>query len=525
MLITAPACTDANLICVSSQCIEQPPAPHDNKLTVSGQVCTTDPRSTLYPYKILFVIDDSGSNKTTDPPGNRADAVQRVVTQYANNNQVSFGIIKFESTPTAVTQTFTQDQALLLGAIPQLRVAKGGTNYLDTVSLVQQFIISDAATLTPALRARTRYDIQWLSDGQPSPCQTLPSVTGAATALMGLRSTLGVYDIRMSTIMLAFGAADVRPDGCEAWSPGEYLQSMATVGRGTFQSLASQELNFQIGFSEILRPFAKDIFYAVNESRVVHNGTLLADSDMDGVSDPNETILGTDPLKVYSKVSGCPDGVIQALLPNTGICEAGCSNVSLANPNVSLPDTDFDYMADCAEEALGTDSSKADTDHDGLLDEVEVRFGTNPLDSQTPRRDTDNDGVTDFDEVLRGTDPLTPDPNGLLAYVYDAQPSSAGAKKGVTCYDFKIQNVQVVETQAVPGAQAGDNKVCLYLVQNNVDDPTGPPTVSRACQTARYTTKDGNEFKVPADGQLKFNAEDFQPYLCPEGCAGVSTQP
>src|SRR4051812_37442894 len=95
ILSSAVACTDTNLICVASPCIEQLATPRDNKLVVSGQVCTTDPRSLAYPFKILFVVDESGSNATTDPNGNRADAVQRVITQYASKQQVSFGIIKF----------------------------------------------------------------------------------------------------------------------------------------------------------------------------------------------------------------------------------------------------------------------------------------------------------------------------------------------------------------------------------------------------------------------------------------------
>ncbi len=48
------------------------------------------------------------------------------------------------------------------------------------------------------------------------------------------------------------------------------------------------------------------------------------------------------------------------------------------------------------------------TDDDGLLDGLEVSYGTDPL-----RNDTDNDGLTDYEEMnVYGTDPLNPDTDG-----------------------------------------------------------------------------------------------------------------
>lgn len=50
----------------------------------------------------------------------------------------------------------------------------------------------------------------------------------------------------------------------------------------------------------------------------------------------------------------------------------------------------------------------ADSDFDGLADDVELALGTNPV-----RWDTDYDGISDYDEVMiYGTDPLDPDSDG-----------------------------------------------------------------------------------------------------------------
>lgn len=87
-------------------------------------------------------------------------------------------------------------------------------------------------------------------------------------------------------------------------------------------------------------------------------------------------------------------------------------------------DSDADGLTDAEESTLGTDPRKADTDGDGLDDFEEVRIeDTDPKDADSDndglsdgrevndeftdpnRPDTDGDGLTDGDEVAAGTDP------------------------------------------------------------------------------------------------------------------------
>ena len=93
---------------------------------------------------------------------------------------------------------------------------------------------------------------------------------------------------------------------------------------------------------------------------------VTLDSDGDGLDDPTEYGLGTDPFDA---------------------------------------DTDDDGLTDGIEvNSIGTDPLDEDTDDDGLTDGDEVAFETDPLDT-----DTDDDGLTDGDEVnIFETDPLTP---------------------------------------------------------------------------------------------------------------------
>ncbi len=97
------------------------------------------------------------------------------------------------------------------------------------------------------------------------------------------------------------------------------------------------------------------------------------DTDSDGLSDSQESILGTDPL---------------------------------------VADTDADGINDGDEVNLyGTNPLSADTDGDGLSDLYEVNNLLNPLDAVDAANDADNDGYSNFDEFQQGTDP-----NDIFSY-------------------------------------------------------------------------------------------------------------
>ena len=77
----------------------------------------------------------------------------------------------------------------------------------------------------------------------------------------------------------------------------------------------------------------------------------------------------------------------------------------------SLPqDTDGDGLMDNEEIKLGTDPERVDTDGDGLSDREEVKvYKTDPL-----KPDTDGDGYLDGQEVRYNYDPLNPAKGAML---------------------------------------------------------------------------------------------------------------
>lgn len=78
-------------------------------------------------------------------------------------------------------------------------------------------------------------------------------------------------------------------------------------------------------------------------------------------------------------------------------------------------DTDHDGLQDHDEIRYGTDVDNPDTDGDGYRDGIEARNGYAPLTSKSIRlrvADSDRDGITDEEELRIGTDPGKADTDG-----------------------------------------------------------------------------------------------------------------
>lgn len=106
------------------------------------------------------------------------------------------------------------------------------------------------------------------------------------------------------------------------------------------------------------------------------------DTDNDGLSDYYEvTSTDTDPAVLDSFEKGVAD---------------------------SKSDSDSDGLSNEEEEKYGTDPTDKDTDNDGLEDGYEIK--TSKTDSL--KKDTDGDGLTDFEEEKLGVDPLNTSTDG-----------------------------------------------------------------------------------------------------------------
>ncbi|MBT7852161.1 MAG: hypothetical protein HN675_02475, partial [Opitutae bacterium] len=138
-----------------------------------------------------------------------------------------------------------------------------------------------------------------------------------------------------------------------------------------------------------------------------YHGTNIskADSDGDGLMDGHELAIGTNANNPDCDGDGYIDGVEFAAITdplNREEIPVGSSETILALVADTTDDSDSDGLTDAEEIHIhGTNPAIADTDNDGVLDNIELAQGLNPNVA-----DSDQDGFSDGDELSAMTDPL-----------------------------------------------------------------------------------------------------------------------
>ena len=148
------------------------------------------------------------------------------------------------------------------------------------------------------------------------------------------------------------------------------------------------------------------------------------DTDGDGLTDDQETTLGTDPNNPDTDGDGLNDGaeVNGTLNPYKPGHLAGDPPGGTPGEGTDPlePDTDLDGLSDFEELDNGngsvTNPNSEDTDGDSLLDDEEIGAGLDPTDGTGDNGeagDPDMDNLSNYDEVVTyRTDPLSDDTDG-----------------------------------------------------------------------------------------------------------------
>lgn len=196
------ACTDAF---IEPKIVEQTQV--DDRLTLSGRVCTRHPDPSGFPVKVLILVDKSGSMCVSDPPGSqetmgfcervapavlppnvtkpgRVLALEKLVQQFAGHDNVRVRIVPFETNiQTRWPNTTNGDLFMPVTAAPggvdinnyvanlQANLGKG-TDYQGALAAAYADIAQDIHNVEqqdPALLPRTRYVVVFLTDGTPYP--------------------------------------------------------------------------------------------------------------------------------------------------------------------------------------------------------------------------------------------------------------------------------------------------------------------------------------------------------------------
>lgn len=152
---------------------------------------------------------------------------------------------------------------------------------------------------------------------------------------------------------------------------------------------------------------------AIEDNRLTLNATVYydameedddIDTDSDGVPDAMEEWLGLDSSKDDTDGDGLSD-YDEIYITGTDPANPDSDGDGIDDGNA---DADGDGVSNLQEIQDGTDPTSADTDGDGLNDADEAKvYGTNPV-----KYDTDDDGLSDGDEILLGLDPLKSSTDG-----------------------------------------------------------------------------------------------------------------
>lgn len=433
------ACTDTEVFGPGGSSAEA------DRIAFTGQVCAEDPVSSELPVRIVIVGDRAGGPLFADfdPAAQRVQLLGSFVSSALASQNTELAVVGFAGRSRKLAPlegNFTRNPGELLNGINQLSLPEpceaGGRcrDYVEGLRTARALIEGDLAESPAGEAVVTQYLVVLAMGGPQVPfalntqcceaadaaCIDQPPMPSAAcqvereqaevSALRDAVEAGGALGVKVHVLHFA---ADPAPD--VNLVAQDAMRSLAFAGTGSYQRFDNQAA-FNPAAFDVLRERsslrAKALFVANINAKPTPDGAEV-DSDADGLSDLEEARVGTSPTEADTDGDGLGDFIetVVEFDPLSPDMPSACSAVDARD------DRDLDGLNDCEEALLGTEPTLADTDGDGIPDQLELLGFTDYLDADA-EQDPDGDGVNNGDEVLQHTDPRSTDTAIHLSYGY-----------------------------------------------------------------------------------------------------------
>lgn len=533
-----------------------PPPALDNLIRVKGDFCTEPSAEITFPVKVLYIIDQSASLQCTDSQNRRFTALNSSINNLLGSQpNAQFGFIGFSSW--AREQSFTRDR----DAISQFVDPAGGlgpaTDYQGAIATAVRLIERDILTVGGPERARTRYIINFVSDGNPEP-----------------RCNAGCEDTISDCSDGDDNDGDGRLDGAD---PDCANITDNSVHPDNLYGVCNTDLEIPddayVDFSGICPEYnqPQQIMQRVQELLELKETYSVGDVTLNAVLlfSPTPVVEGICPGA--STAFGYNRDLATALMQsmaNEGNGTFRDVNLTTAEDFLTFdissiradltlssfmafnqharvvseglePDSDIDGISDQDEVDQGTDRFAFDSDGDRFGDLFESRLTTEGFDPRTNERpaitcgsdrDGDGDGLNDCEEEFIKTDPIQPDTDGdgildWLEVLYGTDPLTNDALNDL---DFDgVVNGEEIKAGTDPlvpdGVRYRDERIVYGLDDLGVMDVTNPDNgrvESRHCYN--FDVRDIPMTITPVPGKNGYNRVLLYTSEKPSRVAGVA---
>ena len=514
------------------------------EITDSPVFCSKD--SDFYESKVLFIVDQTRSNKKSDPQKvMRRQGIQSFIDQNKNNSHVSYGIVGFSDevfSPITLSGnevskdilTFTFDSKLFEKSLTETlsRKDKGRGNYTNLLHTLLNEVAEGIDFDSQINKAKiVDYHIVFISDGNLSVRKdghksfvngvrdmvrrfervNVHSVyygdyknrglSTAQRAKRGLKAVFQLYAFSSIGFLPVSYNSGPAVSSVDETDDVRHLMQISETGQGSYID-QNEDSEWSLDLSQQWRasPF---IVYNLNAGFCL-DGRVGLDSDMDGLCDEDEMkMTGFEPDNRFSFNDGYGDYFHWMEFEKQRISLTPCSNRS---------DEDHDFLTYCEEEYINSlaggdypllSPNNPDSDGDRILDGIEVLvyWANDPLAARNPYNlDNSSEGLSDYERIVQHISPFAP------AEEQTAYNTSLAPVKGSqgSCYSLRQTKLPIYPTLFVDEddtlsqipQNSGDNTLLIYTLKQKQN------SLSRVYQFMyKNVYRVDEKLNLPAEGQ------------------------